>query len=333
MAPIVADNSSSCACDKCNVMFKKSDITVKCAGFCNKLYHSQCVNLKDSDVRIINSKGDGFGWTCRMCRQKIAEQAPIMQYLDCILNMVKDNFNKLHDHSQKIDLVLSKFCDKSSSNLEKCTNPALYISDEANASPSEVQSVDISSKITDNSKRLISREQVATAIATAQKQTFSKSSAKTISTKKPVNTRYQERINRPNVNDPKSKNRNTNKQTVTGTAEVIDQKFAAVPIKKRTWIHASNFHKDLTSDDLAEFLRSKLNTDDFICQKIIPKHRSPTFSSFKIGADINLKQKLLDPTFWYQGISVTEFNFFRANRNGIQFEKQHSQQDINADNN
>lgn len=47
-----------------------------------------------------------------------------------------------------------------------------------------------------------------------------------------------------------------------------------------------------------------------ILYKSILKHRSPTFSSFKIGADINLKDELLSPNLWSCDMSVSEFNFF-----------------------
>lgn len=85
--------------------------------------------------------------------------------------------------------------------------------------------------------------------------TFSSSRAKAASVKKSTNTRVQDCSH---VNDPKTKKRRINKQTVMGTtAEVISQKYAAVSIKRRIWIQVSK---------LQNFCNQNLN--DFICQKI-----------------------------------------------------------------
>lgn len=146
---------------------------------------------------------------------------------------------------------------------------------------------------------------------------------KTAPTKNNANTNNQSvSSHRPKeANDLISNKRSRNKQIITGIADTNNSKYAAVPVTKRIWIHVSNFHKNLTTDDMLELLKDKYNKENFICYKIKPKHRAPTYSSFKIGADASLKEQLLNPSSWNRGITVTAFDFFRAARNKVKFER------------
>lgn len=130
------------------------------------------------------------------------------------------------------------------------------------------------------------------------------------------------------VKDPKFIKRNSNKIKITGTAVAVNSKFEAVNIIKRTWIHVAGFHKDLEVNDMLELLEEKFSRNDFLCFKINPKHRSPQFSSFKIGADFTLKDQLLNPCLWNKGITISEFDFFRASRNKVQFQKNSNSPDF-----
>lgn len=90
------------------IFYSKSNVVVKCVGFCKKSFYPQCVNFKYSDVRSINSKGDRFGLTCRQYCEKIAENTPIVHYLDLILNIIKETQSKLCDHNEKINSLKSQ---------------------------------------------------------------------------------------------------------------------------------------------------------------------------------------------------------------------------------
>lgn len=61
-----------------------------------------------------------------------------------------------------------------------------------------------------------------------------------------------------------SNKKSKNKQKIIGTAELSNTKYAAVAVTKRTWIHVSNFQKDLTADKILEFLQTKFNGKDFV---------------------------------------------------------------------
>lgn len=122
-------------------------------------------------------------------------------------------------------------------------------------------------------------------------------------------------------------NRQSAARVVVGTAAVDDERFSAVKVTKRCWFHLANFHRDVDADKLAEYLGNKYGRDDFVCYKIRPKYTRPKFSSFKVGADMSLEKTLLDPSSWNEGISVCKFDFFRAARNRLQYEKSPTEQD------
>ena len=117
------------------------------------------------------------------------------------------------------------------------------------------------------------------------------------------------------------------KKVIQGNATSDDNRFSAVKITKRTWIHVANFRLDLTAEELTKYLNKKFNRDDFLCFKIKPKHRWPKFSSFKIGGDIALEETLLNPNSWNAGLTVCKFDFFLASRNKLLFEKRNTQSD------
>lgn len=134
-------------------------------------------------------------------------------------------------------------------------------------------------------------------------------------------TQVKTRRQRAAMNKENSFKNNQKKQVIVGNAEPDEEKFSAVQVNKRTWIHVANFNRDITAEDLANYLNKKFQRNDFLCFKIKPKHKWPKFSSFKIGADISLEDVLLNPKSWAAGISVSKFDFFRAARNRILFEK------------
>lgn len=134
-------------------------------------------------------------------------------------------------------------------------------------------------------------------------------------------TQVKSRRQRAAANNENSLKNNQKKQVIVGNAEPDEEKFSAVQVIKRTWIHVANFNREVTAEDLTNYLNKKFQRNDFLCFKIKPKHKWPKFSSFKIGADISLEDVLLNPKSWASGISVCKFDFFRAARNRILFEK------------
>lgn len=61
-------------------------------------------------------------------------------------------------------------------------------------------------------------------------------------------------------------------------------------------------------EEVEEFLKKFPDSLDFIVEKLVTKG---TNCSFKIGADFDHKEKLLDHSTWPKNVAVKRFLFFR----------------------
>lgn len=319
-----SDGSQCCVCYKCKVSIKQTDITIKCAGFCRKLFHPQCVTLKDSDVRFL-AKCDGFGWTCQPCREQITEGESLLQVLKVVLEKVQANSESLTRHENKIYEIISTINNNNNhlSTINKDaveSRSATYCSIAASTSRNVTRNKQTTGEVPEHGPAIITSSQVATAIMSAKKHIHELKKTDTTKANLTKNNNIDSSAKTQSTShvaiDPRPIKRN-NKTKVIGTAVSDNTKFAAVNITKRTWIHVSGFHKDLEVHDIQELLENKFKRNDFLCFKINPKHKYPKFSSFKIGADLSLKEQLLNPSLWNKGIVISEFDFFRAARNKV----------------
>jgi len=110
----------------------------------------------------------------------------------------------------------------------------------------------------------------------------------------------------------------TKRNILIGSTVELQDKFKAIPKEQKLWLHVSRFRPDLTAPELSEWLELK-HGKDFTCEKIISKVPNPKFSSFRISTSIELKETLLKSESWSTGIQVSRYNFFRGERNNIQF--------------
>jgi len=107
--------------------------------------------------------------------------------------------------------------------------------------------------------------------------------------------------------------------TITGTLESNNDALKAVTIQKKVWIHATKFRQETKADDVITWLQQLHNREDFICEKIKPKYPNPKYASFKIGADMSLKDDLYNPNSWFKGVEISRYNFFRERANALEF--------------
>lgn len=106
--------------------------------------------------------------------------------------------------------------------------------------------------------------------------------------------------------ESKSKMRNSK---VIGTDETINN----IAANKTDWIFVSKFKTTFTLDDLQNFLKKKFPQKIFICYQQESKWN--TFNSFRIAADSETKQLLLDAKIWPKGIEVSDYLFRKSKGN------------------
>lgn len=78
---------------------------------------------------------------------------------------------------------------------------------------------------------------------------------------------------------------------------------------RKAWLHVGRVNKNCSENDLLEFLNKKQPHRTFDIQKISSED-SPT-TSFRVGLDFDLLEKLNQEQFWPKGIKIKRFRFFR----------------------
>lgn len=89
------------------------------------------------------------------------------------------------------------------------------------------------------------------------------------------------------------------------------------PIEK-FWIYLSRISRDVTTEQIVELVKNRLNTDDVEVVRLVARNkdvRSMSFISFKAGITMDLKSKALSPSTWPKGMVFREFVDTRKNEN------------------
>lgn len=115
---------------------------------------------------------------------------------------------------------------------------------------------------------------------------------------------------------------NRSKQSLAcGTADSLSpsfSKFAAVAPKQKFWLYLSRIACAVTTDDVRALVSQRLGTDDAEVVRLVANGRdinTMSFISFKVGLNIDIKEKALSPTTWPRGIYFREFEDNRASAN------------------
>lgn len=116
-------------------------------------------------------------------------------------------------------------------------------------------------------------------------------------------------VRKPNGNKIDNSISTTDKRTI-GTKkdndnESLDFRAAA----RRAWLHVARVNKETTADKVKQYLQNKFK-QDFVVENL-PVRDDANSISFKVGADIELLDQLLDANTWPENIVVRRFRFFR----------------------
>ena len=106
-----------------------------------------------------------------------------------------------------------------------------------------------------------------------------------------------------------------------GSKRTLDNIVAAPAANnadQQFWLYMSRIRPDVTSEVISAMAKVNLEIDnDPVVVKLVPKGKdisTLTFVSFKIGFDLNLKTKALDPETWPEGILFREFEDYGSQK-------------------
>lgn len=101
-------------------------------------------------------------------------------------------------------------------------------------------------------------------------------------------------------NRSKTNSRKTNVTLGTGTEE--NSFISAAP--QKIWLHIGKVQKDVSSDNIISYVKTKIPAGTFSCEKLNTLGEN---CSFKLGADGQLRETLVDPAFWPTGVTLRRF--------------------------
>jgi hypothetical protein len=105
-------------------------------------------------------------------------------------------------------------------------------------------------------------------------------------------------------------------ECITGSCNDAEETLMAA--KEKKYIYASKFSNTTLPSEVSKFLSKKLDVsaDLLDCRLLVSPNKDVSrlnFVSFKIGVDLELFQKLLQPDIWPCGVMVREFTFRSKN--------------------
>lgn len=102
---------------------------------------------------------------------------------------------------------------------------------------------------------------------------------------------------------------NAGDNQIVGAAESGVRSFAGVA--RRAWFYVGRVKTEATAEDVGEYLGSKFCGRSFDVQ-MLPKRADSNSVSFRVGADVELMDKLSEPATWPCGVVVRRYRFFRG---------------------
>ena len=100
----------------------------------------------------------------------------------------------------------------------------------------------------------------------------------------------------------------------SGTSTNSDLTLQICPKISHKWLFVSRMGKDVTTQDMENYLKSKAS-GDYIVEKLVPRMIDPNYSSFKVGVPLSVADTVIDPAFWPSKVFVNRFYFKRDNSN------------------
>lgn len=96
-------------CGTCGVLINGRTKTIRCSGFCNRLFHTACQGIP-SDVSKFLEKVNGLTWSCDLCTDKLQEINKIVDgRMKVLFEEIQKSFSYLH--KEILEAANKKICE------------------------------------------------------------------------------------------------------------------------------------------------------------------------------------------------------------------------------
>ncbi|KAJ3662831.1 hypothetical protein Zmor_007156 [Zophobas morio] len=126
---------------------------------------------------------------------------------------------------------------------------------------------------------------------------------KSADTDRTINYEWEQPRKQRRHHNPKK----TNKDTVTGTAEMTSDENFATTKEHRAWFFLVQIKKDTDPSTIQKYIRGMIPEIKFLETTKLPVNGIN--SPFKLGTDFELREKIFRQDFWPKGVIIRRFNF------------------------
>ncbi|CAH0558757.1 unnamed protein product [Brassicogethes aeneus] len=144
--------------------------------------------------------------------------------------------------------------------------------------------------------------------------TITKTSYEELANAQATKTSQLININNDILLENKTTKKTIKKKKINYGSNKVDRKFQGTP--KKIWLFISRVNKDVSKNDIIEFLTDKpnLREREFIVEEV-QVNRTET-KCFKVGADYDLLEVIYKPDFWPNGIGYSRYYFPKEHNKG-----------------
>lgn len=118
MATILNNN-----CYKCNLLFVKLDVPIKCDG-CEMSAHNKCLGLTESELISLASKNRSLKYFCDTCNNSLCDISKLKHLISIVLADVNELKNLLSNFSSRSERFIIN--EISAYNLKTSNNSIVY---------------------------------------------------------------------------------------------------------------------------------------------------------------------------------------------------------------
>lgn len=322
-------SKSKDVCNVCELRFENVEEYISCKGVCENRVHPKCSGLKKAELKLIQEESQLL-WFCNQCRivgtnvssliwslkaavincqdQIIMQNATIMAQTDLInslkselLDVKKLLVNEITRSNIKIPESTSS---SSISNRTKSANKDTQIH------YSQQLAKNLEQKKRDDGKKVPRAQQNSRNEEQKKMEERKEALDSEISTKRPISFEENDKLNNREWKEVSSKHNtkaNRNKAIPkygTGKNAPFSNKISGAI--RRKWIYVGHLAgKDVSVEDIKEYLQHKENQDKFIIKKLETKGSN---SAFSIGVPFDSYETIFNVDCWPDSVCLRDFN-------------------------
>ncbi|XP_049300531.1 uncharacterized protein LOC125774297 [Anopheles funestus] len=271
-------------CLSCTRAAAPEDPSYRCDGFCKRWSHRSCLGVSSAVFKELTKGSAQFLWLCSSCAElRCSGRSVVIAELSAALTDLRTQL------MEEFESRLTAASERIKGSVLGSLSHLINVRHPPHASSSTI-----------------------TRTALATNTSASTTHTPPVDSTNPAKRRLIDRSPPSDVMSPPP-------TLLTGTAPITSASHAALLLPPETpkfWLYLSRCRPLATVQEVQAFVKEQLGVDDVIARKLVPANRdlsTLTFSSFKVGLSLELRERALSRSSWPVGTVFKEFSERRTN--------------------